>query len=415
MRALVIILVLFGLSGCLADKIGDIQPIEEETSFVGKVPSDFNWTTIQRHQISVTIKSAGSVSKKLDNTLVLLCNEENELLDALTILDGKADFSVRIPNVTEKLKLYLAATNDAMEVTIDQTKVDFNLSNVSALMFNRTDADNDLLIDQFDADPTNPDVSAVIPIRGSGQLKSAMNLGYSSDTYIVFEDLWPSKGDYDFNDLVAKTTLYWVRGKSNYITEISGDCHIENIGAGMGIGLGYELLEANGAKLTYLDDVITEINGMAVKDDAVANGVILFRKVQEVGKTELKFTLKIKEKSIKDFAFVPYLFRTENYSQQIRPFGAPPTKSENMSLFKTKDDASPASWQWGPGSDFVYPLTGTSAFYRTKDNHPWGIEFIAKTFKPSPERTSISEIYPRFREWAESGGKSARDWYLDPL
>lgn len=415
MRALVIILVLFGLSGCLADKIGDIQPIEEETSFVGKVPSDFNWTTIQRHQISVTIKSAGSVSKKLDNTLVLLCNEENELLDALTILDGKADFSVRIPNVTEKLKLYLAATNDAMEVTIDQTKVDFNLSNVSALMFNRTDADNDLLLDQFDADPANPDVSAVIPIRGSGQLKSAMNLGYSSDTYIVFEDLWPSKGDYDFNDLVAKTTLYWVRGKSNYITEISGDCHIENIGAGMGIGLGYELLEANGAKLTYLDDVITEINGMAVKDDAVANGVILFRKVQEVGKTELKFTLKIKEKSIKDFAFVPYLFRTENYSQQIRPFGAPPTKSENMSLFKTKDDASPASWQWGPGSDFVYPLTGTSAFYRTKDNHPWGIEFIAKTFKPSPERTSISEIYPRFREWAESGGKSARDWYLDPL
>lgn len=415
MRAFVIILVLFGLSGCLADKIGDIQPIEEETSFVGKVPSDFNWTTIQRHQISVTIKSGSSVSKKLDNTLVLLVNSDNELLDALTILDGKADFSVRIPNITEKLKLYLAATKDAMEVTIDQTNVDFNLPNLSALMLNRTDADNDLLLDQFDADPGNPDVSAVIPIRGSGQLKSAMNLGYSSDTYIIFEDLWPSKGDYDFNDLVTKTTLYWVRGKSNYITEISGDCNIENIGAGMGIGLGYELLEANGAKLTYLDDVITEITGMAEKDEAVANGVILFRKVQEVGKTELKFTLKIKEKSFKDFAFVPYLFRTESYSQQIRPFGAPPTKSENMSLFKTKDDASPASWQWSPGSDFVYPLTGTSAFYRTKDNHPWGIEFIAKTFKPSPEKTSITEIYPRFSEWAESGGKSARDWYLDPL
>lgn len=415
MKALVIILVLFGLSGCLADKIDEIQPNEEGPSFVGKVPLDFNWTTIKRHQIHVTIQSGSSVSKKLDNTLVLLCNIDNGLLDALTIIDGKADFSVRIPNVTEKLKLYLAATNDAMEVTIDQPKVDFNLPNLSALVLNRTDADHDLLLDQFDADPTNPDVSAVIPVRGSGQLKSALNLGYSSDTYIVFEDLWPSKGDYDFNDLVAKTTLYWVRGKSNYITEISGDCKIENIGAGMGIGLGYELLEANGAKLSYLDNVITEINGQAVKDEAVTNGLILFRKVQEVGKTEVKFTLKIKEKSIKDFAFVPYLFRTENYTQQIRPFGAPPTKSGNMSLFKTKDDASPASWDWGPGSGFVYPLTGTSAFYRTKDNHPWGIEFIAKTFKPSPERISITEIYPRFREWAESGGKSARDWYLDPL
>lgn len=414
MRTLVIILVVFGLSGCLADKIDDIQQLDE-TSFVGKVPSDFNWTTIQRHQISVTIKSGSSVSKKLDNTLVLLVNSDDELLDALTIIDGKADFSVRIPNVTEKLKLYLAATNDAMEVTIDQSKVDFNLPNVSALIFNRTDADNDLLIDQFDADPSNPDVSAVIPIHDSGQLKSAMNLGYSSDTYIVFEDLWPSKGDYDFNDLVAKTTLYWVRGKSNYITEISGDCKIENIGAGMGIGLGYELLQANGAKLTYLDDVITEINGMAVKDNSVSNGVILFRKVQEVGKTEVKFTMKIKEKSLKDFAFVPYLFRTDNYEQQIRPFGAPPTKSENMNLFKTKDDASPVTWQWGAGTEFVYPLTGTSAFYRTRDNHPWGIEFIAKTFKSSPERISITDVYPRFREWAESGGKSARDWYLDPL
>jgi LruC domain-containing protein len=345
----------------------------------------------------------------------LLVNCENELLDALTIIDGKADFSVRIPNVTEKLKLYLAATNDAMEVTIDQTKVDFNLPNLSALMLNRTDADNDLLIDQFDADPTNPDVSSVIPIRGSGQLKSAMNLGYSSDTYIIFEDLWPSKGDYDFNDLVAKTTLYWVRGKSNYITEISGDCKIENIGADVEIGLGYELLQANCEKLTYCENIITEINGKAVKDEAVTNGLIIFRKVQEIGKTEVKFTMKIKEKSLRDFAFVPYLFRSENYTQQIRPFGAPPTKSINMSLLKTKDDASPANWQWSSGSDFVYPLTGTSAFYRTKDNHPWGIEFIAKTFKSSPDKISIKDVYPRFREWAESGGKSARDWYNDPF
>lgn len=413
MRILVIIIVLFVLSGCLADKIDDVLQLDE-TSFVGKVPSDFNWTTIQSHQINVTIKSGSSVSKKLDNTLMLLCNEENELLDALTIFDGKADFSVRIPNVTKKLKLYLAATNDAMEVTIDQTKVDFNLPNISALILNSTDSDNDLLLDQFDADPSNPDVSVVIPIRGSGQLKSAMNLGYSSDTYIIFEDLWPSKGDYDFNDLVAKTTLYWVRGKSNYITEISGDCKIENSGAG-GIGLGYELLKANGTKLTYLNDVITEINGVAVKDNGVTNGVILFRKLQEVGKTEVKFTMKIKEKTIKDFAFIPYLFRTDNYEQQIRPFGAPPTKTQNMSLFKTKDDASPVNWQWSAGTEFVYPLTGTSAFYRTKDNHPWGIEFIAKTFKPAPERISITDVYPRFREWAESGGKSAKDWYKDPL
>ena len=60
-----------------------------------------------------------------------------------------------------------------------------------------------------------------------------------------------------------------------------------------------------------------------------------------------------------------------------------------MSLFKTKDDASPNKWQWSSGSEFIYPLTGTSAFYRTKENHPWAIEFIANTFMTVPDNISI--------------------------
>ena len=416
MKALGMLLLMALLTGCLANKIDDLitDADNADTSFVGKVPADFNWSTIVSKQIDVTFMHDGALSKALDNSIIELYNDDNVLIDALTIIDGKASFNVRIPGNSKTLKLVTLATISFKEVGMDDENVVFEVPDINAVNFSRIDTDKDGLCDQFDIDPKNPDLAIKIERQVSQPTKSAARANSSVFSYTIFEDLWPSKGDYDFNDMVIKTTFYWVRGRSNYIQEISGVCSVEWIGAGMGIGLGYELFSSFGTQLGYEDDIVTSVKGDATEDKAVTNGIILFNKVQDVANKQLEFTICLKDKKIKEFAFIPYLFRTENYSQQVRPFGAPPTESQDMTLFGTKNDASPYKWDRKSGDKFKYPLSGSQAFYRTKDNLPWGIEFMAKSFKPSPEKTSITEIYPRFRKWAESGGTENTDWYDYP-
>lgn len=416
MKALGMLLLTALLTGCLSNKIDDlITDAEDETiTFVEKVPSDFNWSTITSKQINVTFMRNNVLSHDLDNSIVELYNDDNVLIDALTILDGKANFNVRIPANSKTLKLVTLATISFKEVGMSDTDIVFEVPEVNAINFSKTDTDNDGLCDQFDVDPNNPELTIRIERQIETSTKSAARANSSVYSYTIFEDLWPSKGDYDFNDMVVKTTFYWVRGRSNYIQEISGVCSVEWIGAGMGIGLGYELFSSFGTELGYKDDIITTIEGDAILDEMVTNGIILFKKVQDVANKQLEFTISLKDKEIKEFVFVPYLFRTDNYSQQVRPFGAPPTQGQDMSLFGTKNDASPYQWTRKNGSKFKYPLSGNQAFYRSKENHPWGIEFMAKSFKPSPERTSITEAYPQFVNWAESGGKQYTDWYDYP-
>lgn len=406
---------LITLFGCL-DYSPEDMDIPEEGVFSIKAPADFDWACISGTGINVNFKSNGKITSALDNTLVELYDDNNVLLDALTIYDGFAEFNVRIPKSVELLNLKVLATGESVQIDPDASSVDYVVNDVSAISFAKNDSDDDGLIDVFDVSPNDPDVSVLIGNwLAYGNLKSAQARETSSASYVIFEDLWPSKGDYDFNDLVAKTTFSWTRGKGNYIEEIEVVCNVEWIGAALELGLGFELFEAKGTNLYYLGDVISSVEG-AERDDVVRNGVIAFTRVQSVATREVVFNVTLKEKEIKEFVFVPYLFRTNEPERQVRPFGAPPTQSQDMTMFRTLDDASPNSWSWEVGKKFKYPLSGSEAFYRSKEMYPWGIEFItSKKFKPCKESVNIMLEYPTFKDWAESGGKDAKAWYENHL
>ncbi|WP_346862760.1 LruC domain-containing protein [uncultured Draconibacterium sp.] len=411
---LAILLVLL-LGSCLDDSVPELTEEQKDEQLVLTVPNDFSWSNISGVGIAVDIKLAGSATTTLDNTVIELYDEDDVLLDALAVIDGAVEFNVRIPAATVTLKLKSVAADYTMEISADENSVVLNVPSVQASKFARIDTDNDGVFDAFDSNPGDANVAInITPKQLGGDLKSAQAQASSVASYVIFEDLWPSKGDYDFNDLVSKTTFSWTRGKSNYVEEISGVCSVEWIGAGLELGLGFELFEMKGTNLYYLDDVIAEIEG-ASEDNTVRNGFIVFNRVQNVGLNEVAFTLKIKDKEFKEFVCIPYLFRTTKPEQQVRPFGTPPTQAQSMAMFNTYDDASPRTWSWNAGSKFKYPLQDEEAFYRTKENHPWGIEFITKNkFKPSSENKTILKSYPKFRDWAESGGKNSQDWYDNP-
>jgi len=410
-----VFLLILVLSGCLQKQFEEMPKEEKDENFVIDVPQNFDWSNIDSRGIQINLLHNNQITYALDSTLLELYDEDDELLDALVIYDGQAEFNIRVPASSSMLKIKSVAVNVVKEFEPTTLDVNLEIPDISAFNFQRIDTDSDGLYDFLDIAPFNDEISVTINQENiNNNLKSATGKSKSTATYTIFEDLWPSKGDYDFNDLVVNTSFSWERGKGNYVTEIEGVCDIENIGAGMSLGLGFELFESKGTNLYYLDDVIAGLEG-AEKDPKVTNGFIVFSKVQELGTSRVQFVIKLKNRAFKSFLCIPYLFRTKEPDHQVRPFGAPPTQGQNMSLFRSGDDVSPAKWSWGKGSKFKYPLSTKEAFYRTRENHPWGIEFMSKKkFKPTPERRTIVKGYPKFRAWAESGGNKEKNWYEHP-
>jgi len=92
------------------------------------------------------------------------------------------------------------------------------------------DADGDGVTDQFDDYPENPDLAYdnYYPEQGSFNT-------------LVFEDLWPHKGDYDFNDLVVDYNFNQITNADNLIARVDGTLVVKAIGAGFHNGFGIEL------------------------------------------------------------------------------------------------------------------------------------------------------------------------------
>ncbi len=87
------------------------------------------------------------------------------------------------------------------------------------------DSDSDGVADVFDDYPDNPDLSAVTEYTGT----------------IAFEDNWPMKGDYDFNDFVAGYRYTIRTDAENYIRSITTEIEVLALGGGFKNGLYLKL------------------------------------------------------------------------------------------------------------------------------------------------------------------------------
>ena len=91
----------------------------------------------------------------------------------------------------------------------------------------RRDADGDGVEDDLDEFPDDPKraFSNVYPAVGS----------YGT---FAFEDLWPSRGDYDFNDLVLEYQFTLITNAANQVTDLNASFVIKAVGASYHNGFG---------------------------------------------------------------------------------------------------------------------------------------------------------------------------------
>lgn len=273
------------------------------------------------------------------------------------------------------------------------------------------DSDGDGVIDALDAFPNDP-TKAYISYFPS-------QTGYAT---LAFEDNWPTKGDYDLNDLVLNYRYTFVSNASNQVVTIQGDYSIAAVGASFKNGFGvqfpfaassvasvtgqkikdsYIKFASNGVEASQTNAVIIPFDNtdaMIANQDGSFFVNTLTSKTKVAGTTSsvlITLTAPIAQSSITIASLNPFLISNERRAYEIHLPGYAPTSLADSKLFATGDDAS---------------VPSSGKYYLSKENWPWAISFN-DTFTYPTETTIITSAYPHFAAWAASGGSLFTDWY----
>ena len=283
--------------------------------------------------------------------------------------------------------------------------------NVAPLVVVPPDADNDGVIDNLDEFPN--DASRAI----TEYLPSKANWGT-----IAFEDNFPATGDYDMNDLVVKYRYGLVKSSTNKVVDIIGDFSIAAAGASYKNGFGVQFpfsgsivsqvtgqkiigstiqLGANGLENGQSKAVIIPFdNTDALIKNADGDPQVNTReaRVKATGDTahvKITFTTPQTIASIGLSPFNPFLISNQRRGYEVHLPGFVPTDKMDFTLFGTEADNSNPS---------------TGRYFKTTTNWPWALSFT-ETFKYPIELAKISDTYPHFKDWANSGNSLFTDWY----
>ena len=256
------------------------------------------------------------------------------------------------------------------------------------------DSDGDGINDELDNFPFDPNI--------------AFNNFYPSvntNGTLAYEDLWPSKGDYDFNDLVIDYQFNLLANSANKITRIEADFEIKNIGGAFHNGFAIVLpiapsnIESVQNQLLNASYLTVAANGTEAGMEANESVIFIVGDAYEQEGNTIAITINLNtpmEKSeLGSVPFNPFLVVNGDRAKEVHLPDFEPT-SKALYLGE-KDDFSSVQ---------------DERYYKTEKNLPWALN-IYSNFIPSPERIPITITYPRFVPWANSGGATAQNWYIE--
>ncbi len=253
------------------------------------------------------------------------------------------------------------------------------------------DSDGDEVDDDDDDYPDDPD-------------KAFNNV---TDGFLAYEDLWPEKGDYDFNDLVIDYTINQITNADNKIVEIEIDLEVIAAGAKYNNAFGIEIPDLSMANITHI-------------------------RGEFFHETELPNTAESRNGN---FVLIPFdhtkqFFNGSTYYINTKSYPPEPTKTLNYTIkLNTPVDISAfSSPPYNPfiiinslsNGDEVHLVGNEGTFvsppvdnpYTDENGMPWAIH-IAGNFDYPIEKMDIRTVYNYFEEWANSDGDLYNDWYLN--
>lgn len=379
--------------------------------------------------------SGGDIAISKDGTIYMCCFSglyriaiEGDIAFATRISAENLPYSPTSMAIDRNDRLYLA-TNDANSQLIEMDKFDGAWQVIQT--YNHTindlgsfkcdvseladiDTDGDGVIDAEDDYPDDPGAATTA--------YSPSDIGWGS---LAYEDLWPSQGDYDFNDLVLNYRFIQVANSDNEVVRLIAKFRIKAIGASLHNGFGLKMnvdpelvTSVSGYNLTQqfvnldskgLEQGHTTGSVIVVFDDAFDNisgaGAGWFINTQKgapkvVGEEleiTVQFTRPITTEEMGAAPFDPFIFIGGNRGREIHLADYSPTDLADASLFNSMHD----------DSDHL-----SGKYYRGDNNMPWAINII-HDFRQPLEKIRIDGAYIKFTQWGQSKGLDFNDWYTD--
>lgn len=271
-----------------------------------------------------------------------------------------------------------------------------------------SDIDGDGVINQLDEYPEDP--------VATGNIYTPSKLGYGT---LAFEDNWPSKGDYDFNDLVVRYKVKALINGDNNAARLIIELRLVAAGGEFQNGFGIQLpiVESLIESVTGHNAPASMINSKGLENGQSKPTIIAFTnslgelgggnvinadpgkpKVEEqVYTIVVDFTELIPASSIAGAPYNPFIFINNERGRECHLRNRLPTDLAELSYLGTNDDLS---------------IPDEGRYYVSPRRVPFAIN-IAHQFRYPVEGTRIDGAYNYFIPWGESSGASYGDWYTD--
>lgn len=405
----------FTLVSCVDDDKNLAQPEEKTTDL--NVPADFPWETTR--SVKLTFNESPVDNTQLSIYTEASCNEES-LVGALNVVAGTDNsITVDIPESSKELyvKYPTQAGNDTFTVSLSNAKTRAND-----------------IVDEY-VFPLK-DVQGLYNYQG-GTDENGLYMVITSGT-LVFEDNWPTLGDYDFNDLVAdyKVETHYTPGNPDhykyeridvYVTfRAIGGYHPDKLGLQF-LGMDNKSFERLRNKHIVRTEGLDETTkGITVKLENegeedfpvfVFEGLSSLRNGKDYYNTE-----KVDDTDLVTVSFSLYFNLENNIAASSAVMQSASAANQDFFLI-TNDGREIHLKGYGPSAlyaNYDKDLNATNAetagsdYYCTDKNFVWGMK-LPRNFNHPKEKTDISEAYTGFKGWVESNADNNQEWYKSPV
>lgn len=215
----------------------------------------------------------------------------------------------------------------------------------------------------------------------------------STNGSLAFEDIWPSGGDYDMNDVVVEYSRNIYFNEKNLVTKIVDTFKPVHDGATFKNAFAYQIDNGYIGKVTLPAGAIyeKETSSIIVFPNAktVQNQSYQITREFDVNQTFKKDDLLLH--TYNPYIIVNYIEGAENRTEVHLPKHKA-TSMADQNKIGSKDDA--------------YYIDRQGAY-------PFAIDIPILNFKSVTESHRIDSEYPDFSKWAESKGTKYTNWYTN--
>ena len=253
------------------------------------------------------------------------------------------------------------------------------------------DTDGDGILDRDDALPEDPEIA----------FESFTPSKFGKGT-IAFEDLWPYRGDYDFNDLALSYQAIVYLNAQNLAVKMDIICFVKSNGAGYTNGIGLEIEGLVPSQIESVTGPVLVNNYINLNQNGTeanqAKAVVILTDHADYLLNEttisIDFTEPISTSDLGVAPFNPFIIVDGNREKEVH---LPYRNTTTLGVYNSQTDDGSSDYDGNYISDSGYP---------------WAMSII-HDFKVPKENVNITNAYNFFVNWAESGGLQFKDWYKD--